>query len=422
MSSEPARRPVAAAPSRPPLAKRLKHFTRAALVTVASAALVLLALRVALHQLPWFGPWLADALRALVGSDAVTRMEQGFADFEDASNRLFRARSQPRQLEQAQRTPEQARSESPRAASPEARAVEAMPRRFQPPDVGPLEPRVAAKSDGEWRAVVDPARPGDPALLFATLLHPDRRRPWAEVFVVAADLSRLRLYAVAGTVEPEATTAEGQSYVRRGLIPQEHRERLLAAFNGGFMTRHGHHGMRVDGVTLVPPQPQLCTILGLADAVRIGSWKSLAAEARSAEHEGQLLFWRQAAPCMFEAGALNPLLRDENVRNWGATIDGKVVIRRSAVGLDRARDVLFVAISNDTTATALAHAVHHAGASDIAQLDVNWSYPKFVLFPSDAGGQRHAEGLFEGFVFREDEYVRRPAPRDFFYLVRRATP
>lgn len=81
--------------------------------------------------------------------------------------------------------------------------------------------------------------------------------------------------------------------------------------------------------------------------------------------------------------------------------------------------ILFVAVSNDTTATALANAMHHAGATDVAQLDVNWSYPKFLVFPLDAAGKRHAESLFEGFVFRRDEYVQRPAARDFFYLVHR---
>ena len=175
---------------------------------------------------------------------------------------------------------------------------------------------------------------------------------------------------VAGTVEPAASTAPGRAYARHGLIRREHRARLLAAFNGGFMAKHGQHGMHVDGVTLVPPQPQqLCTILGLTDGVRIGAWRSLAEEARLAEQDGRLVFWRQAAPCMFENGRINPLLRDENARNWGGTIDCKVVIRRSAVGLDSSHDVLFVAVSNDTTATAMANAMRHAGASDIAQLD-----------------------------------------------------
>jgi hypothetical protein len=253
--------------------------------------------------------------------------------------------------------------------------------------------------------------------LFATLLHPDLKRPWAEVFIVALPVSLVRLHAVAGTIEPEATTQAGQRYVRHGLVPREQQAALLAAFNGGFMTKHGQHGMHVDGVTLVPPKPRLCTILGLQDgSLAVGSWRKLSEQAA---RESNVSFWRQAAPCMYEDGQLNPALRDEGVKNWGATIDGDVVIRRSAVGLDTPGRTLFVGVSNDTTARAIAEAMHHAGASDVAQLDVNWSYPKFLLFPRDRAGRRRALGLFAGFVFRPDEYVERPSTRDFFYLVKR---
>ena len=57
------------------------------------------------------------------------------------------------------------------------------------------------------------------------------------------------------------------------------------------------------------------------------------------------------------------------MRNWGSTLGGNVVIRRSAIGLDAAREFSFVGISNDTTARAMADAMHHAGASHVAQLE-----------------------------------------------------
>ncbi|HKY38528.1 MAG TPA: hypothetical protein VJN18_21440, partial [Polyangiaceae bacterium] len=85
------------------------------------------------------------------------------------------------------------------------------------------------------------------------------------------------------------------------------------------------------------------------------------AVSQCAELAGRLEFWRQGAPCMYESGVLNARLQDEKVRNWGATIDGDVVIRRSAAGLNAARQVLFVGVSNDTTARAMAEAMHHAG-------------------------------------------------------------
>jgi len=88
--------------------------------------------------------------------------------------------------------------------------------------------------------------------------------------------------------------------------------------------------------------------------------------------------------------------------------------------LNAARDVLYVSITNHTNARVLAEGLKHAGAVDIAQLDVNWSYPKFVLFePKEQGGPRKAVALASGFEFSEDEYIRKRARRDFFYLMRK---
>lgn len=257
--------------------------------------------------------------------------------------------------------------------------------------------------------------PGAEPILFVTMLHPDAKRAWAEVFVVAAELDRVRLHAVAGSVEPTATSAEGQRAVRKALVPPEQQRALLAVFNGGFKTEHGRHGMFVDGVTLVPPRNGLCTIVGLDDGhLLVGTWELVSGAV--SEAGGHLLFWRQAAPCLVEHGDMNPALRDEGTHRWGATIDGETVIRRSALGLDAERRRVYVAITNDTTAPALAAAMLHAGASDVAQLDVNWSYPKFVLFAPDASGALRAKSLFDGFPIDQDAFVRKPYRRDFFYL------
>jgi hypothetical protein len=121
---------------------------------------------------------------------------------------------------------------------------------------------------------------------------------------------------------------------------------------------------------------------------------------------------------MVERGELHAALRDEDSRSWGATLEGGTVIRRSAVGLDESNGRLFIGISNDTTARAMAQAMRHVGASDVAQLDVNFSYPKILVFPYRADGSREARSLFRGFLFHADDYVRRPSTRDFFYVER----
>jgi hypothetical protein len=253
--------------------------------------------------------------------------------------------------------------------------------------------------------------------MLKTLLHPDKERGWAELFVVAVDLRRVTLHAVPGTQEPKADNdAVDKKLERPAVIPPKDHEELLAAFNGGFMTEHGGYGMRLEGITLVAPKPKACTIAVYQNgAMQIAPWTDLEAEAPS------MTWFRQAPECMVRSGKVHPgILWLSGNRKWGATLDGETVIRRSAIGLNAARDVLYVAITNHTNARVLAEGMKHAGAVDVAQLDVNWSYPKFVLFePKEPGGPRKAVALASGFEFSEDEYIRKRSRRDFFYLMRK---
>jgi hypothetical protein len=94
------------------------------------------------------------------------------------------------------------------------------------------------------------------------------------------------------------------------------------------------------------------------------------------------------------------------------------VIRRSAVAIAAEGSVLYVGISNATTARAMAEGMSHAGGHHVAQLDVNWSFPRIVVFRRNSSGEREAAGLFSGFVFDPNEGLRKPSRRDFFYAVR----
>ncbi len=142
------------------------------------------------------------------------------------------------------------------------------------------------------------------------------------------------------------------------------------------MTEHGGYGMKLDGVTIAKPKPRACAIAYYKDgSLRIGSWSALG------NAEADMLWFRQTPECMWENNTLHAGLQaGAGLKKWGSTVDGETVIRRSAIGLNADRSVLYVAITNHTSARVLADGLHHAGASDVAQLDVNWSYPKFVTF------------------------------------------
>lgn len=369
----------------------------------------------AVHRYDWMGPLVANGLRSVVGVSAVAHLEDFVYAVEDHYNRVARGSEAPKSYWAVPPAPKAA---AVAAALPVPAASASAPAQpiFRPADPGPALKSWSAPGDGVWVPIVDPRRPSEPPYMYKTLLHPDKERGWAEVFVVAVDLTRVTLHVVPGTQEPKADNPAGEKLERPAVIPQSDDEELLAAFNGGFMTEHGGYGMKVDGVTIVSPKPKACTVAVYPDqSVRIAPWTELAPD------EPSMLWFRQAPECMVHGNKLHPgILWSSGNRKWGATLDGETVIRRSAIGLNAARDVLYVSITNHTNARVLADGMRHAGAVDVAQLDVNWSYPKFVLFePKEPGGPRKAVALASGFEFSEDEYIRKRARRDFFYLVRR---
>ena len=382
--------------------RRLRRRRRA-LVVLAASALALVTLWIAVHRVPWLGPWLADEGRKVFGDRAIAKLEDWTYSTDDAWNRLWRGRERPKpQWQVPPSAPASSAGPAPAAAA------------FRPVDVGPVNEKFAAPGDGVWVPVPDERHPAEPPLMVKTLLHPDEHRAWAELFLVAIDRSAVELRLVAGTVDPEATTDEGKAYHREGLVPRSDQDALLAAFNGGFKTEHGHFGMRVGSVALIPPRDDVCTIASLEDgSLRIATWSALASD------EPHMLWWRQTPPCMVEHGELHADLLTDGTRRWGAAVGGETVIRRSAIGLSEHGDILYVGVSEATTAGTLARGMRHAGAWDVAQLDVNWSYPKFLVFRVSTSGSIEATGLFPGFVFEAGEYVRRPAPKDFFYVLRR---
>src|SRR5262249_49347371 len=92
------------------------------------------------------------------------------------------------------------------------------------------------------------------------------------------------------------------------------------------------------------------------------------------------------------------------------------------VGLNADRSILYMGVSNATTARAIALGMQHAGATDVAQLDINWSYPHFIMFRAPKNGSRAGYSLFDGFAYEENEYMTRASARDFFYVVRTDAP
>jgi hypothetical protein len=252
---------------------------------------------------------------------------------------------------------------------------------------------------------------GGPALHRSTV-HPDPIKSWVEVTIVAVDRARVDLRMVAGTDEPKSADVPKEH--RPGLVAPSDLPHLVAVFNGGFMAHHGAFGMRVGADRFLPPRDEACTIGLESDGrVRIAPWTELA------DVEASFTAWRQTPPCLVTGGQPSELLATRP-KLFGGAENGEHEIRRSALGVDASGRTLFYAHGEWTTAKALGDALAAAGIASAAELDINWSYTRFVLYAHGDDGAPQATGtLVPKTKYGKRTYVERAADRDFFYLVAR---
>jgi hypothetical protein len=274
-----------------------------------------------------------------------------------------------------------------------------------PPSRGSAEP-----GDGKWNPFgAAQSRTGVP-LLVTTKLHPHPTSRFITLTLVAIDLAAVRLRFMPGVDDVGKTKVPFEP----GLVPESERERLLAAFNGGFMPRHGRWGQRLGETTLLPPRDAGCTVALYADGgVRIGSWPVLAPDAAKLEA------LRQTPPCLLEDGAIHPDLVKGLDKAWAGQTPGIVTRRRSAIGLDRERGVLFYAIGVEISARLLAEGLRLAGCDAAAELDINWNWTRFLTFAKNEDGALRVDRSLVEVQHSNRAYVERASERDFFYLVQR---
>jgi hypothetical protein len=285
---------------------------------------------------------------------------------------------------------------------------------FPPPNFEAPEAKTAKPGDGAWTPLV-PDAAGKSPLLVRTMVHPDPTDRSMYAAIVAIDRRRVDLRFLPGTDEPKSTSVPREK--RSGVIPEAEQADLLAVFNGGFMAKHGGWGMRIGADTFLPPKDEACTVAFVNDgSLRIRSWTALSPAAAT------LTAFRQTPPCLIEQGVINPAFEaDPKTRRWGSDETGKTVIRRSALGLDATGKTLFYGLGEWITPAGIAAAMRAAGAVDAAELDVNWSYTRFLLYAPAKPGEAPevSETLVPKIKHAPKGYVVKASDRDFFYLLRR---
>ena len=263
------------------------------------------------------------------------------------------------------------------------------------------------QGEGQWTPYLWDAAGN--VVAYRTFLQPDPQRPYALVAVVAFDLQATWLHFVLGYDEPKSPVA----VTRPARIPAGDMQpgRILAAFNGGFKAQHGHFGVMLNGVTLIPPRDGFGTV-GIYDDGRIvlGAWGK---DVTSSPH---LVAYRQNGPLIIQDGAINPRTAVTDPQDWGYTTYGDTATGRSALGISQDRKVLYYAVGFDLTLPSLARAIRAGGAYQAIQLDINNFYTHFEAIQFGKNNKPQAVVLLNQMKGPGDRRYLSIESRDFFYV------
>ena len=377
----------------------------------------------------------AEVLRGLIGDENVARLETWVLGWQDTfQSWVYNAGGDKPQAPFASVTPGLIARLSTSTASPAASATGAHPLPTASATLGqdvkastptsappsptpaptnqpaPLQPMGQVAGEGAWSVFM--SNPAGQPVGFRTFLQPDPQRPYAQAAIVAIDLTGARLHYVLGSVEPVAFDHTLQIN-RPGRIPPSDFKSgsLVAAFNGGFRTRHGQFGVMINGVVLLAPRDGLGTVAIYENGrVALGPWGDAAGKIFYADG---LRNWRQNGPLIVQNRQINPHTADPSPEDWGYTVSGDIATWRSGIGLSADGHTLFYVGGPFLTLPTLAAVVAKTGAANAIQLDINEYWVNFEAIHYSAGALA-SQLLMDG-MKNDDRYLR-SFDRDFFYV------
>ncbi|MFC1585237.1 hypothetical protein ACFL5V_06805 [Fibrobacterota bacterium] len=234
--------------------------------------------------------------------------------------------------------------------------------------------------------------------------------------------------------------------VVNGIIPPYEKDRIIAAFTGGFKRYHGafrrgdlawvnrgsHYGFLEKGVVLSSLNPGLATFcIRQGGRIAMKTWT-----ARDAETLNQVLHARQNGfPLIEPASSGGPPVTGEMVGspylgNWSGSQEGRFRTVRAGIALQEAGGHRFLLYGYFSSATpsSMARVFHAYGCSYAMQTDINALEHTYLAFYGRENGRLTVQHLDRGMaVLDKTDKSGNVAPRflgyadnrDFFYIIRK---
>ena len=163
--------------------KKKGRWRRRLLVATGVTAVLAGGVWYGIHNIPGFGPALADGARAVFGSGFVAWLEDTAYGIQDRVNLWRHGDEAPTTFWEPPAPSALPPASAPSLSSatlPAASSAPAAPN-FPPPAYEIPVPRVAAAGDGMWVPMAEGSRPGEPPVMAKTVVHPDPKRSFAAV-------------------------------------------------------------------------------------------------------------------------------------------------------------------------------------------------------------------------------------------------
>ncbi len=269
----------------------------------------------------------------------------------------------------------------------------------------PFSPLILSDSqpgEGVWTTSNLPLGDQPQPPLWHTFFRPDPERPYARVELAWIDLGQTELNLVQGTVEPRPI----DGIKGTGMIPLAVQKsgKLIAAWNGGFLTLHGAYGMMVNRRIIAPARDGFGVLAQYSDgSVRFGVW------GRDIKMTPDLVSFRQNGPILIDQGVLN----EDATLNWGRAVSGETRIWRSGIGLTANGDLIY-GLGDSLSAQTLGEAMRQAGAVEAIELDVNAWHAFFFTYELLPTGLVSA--TLTPTIPGPSQLYLTPYGRDFMYL------
>jgi hypothetical protein len=312
-----------------------------------------------------------------------------------AADHIRSVRARPRST----KTPAQSGSVAP--ATKQMTPTAPLPAYGPQPITPIIHPAVAG--EGVWTPV--DAWDQGPAAILTTSFRPDPAEPNVTAYVAWIRTSRAQLALYPGYKGP------GNTSLDRGpeMVPLSARAGLLATFNSGFYEADSAGGFYTHGTLYFPMIDGLATVVAYTDGrVDVVDWTG------GSTPGPDVVMARQNLPLIVDGGA--PASSLDVSFKWGLTLHGAPAVWRTALGIDRHGNLVYVA-APDQTAPSLAQVLIDVGAIRAMELDINPEWPIFVTY---AGAGASGPALFVPNPNQTPERFLYASTKDFFAVYSRS--